>query len=67
MARVTSGGYFYGKAQQTRRPAVMGLLGMVSSGHYLASQAGMRMLQQAATPQTLGWPPGSASMCCSPT
>ena len=38
--------YFYGEDQQSRRPQVMGLRGMVASGHYLASQAGMRILQQ---------------------
>ncbi len=40
-----AGGYFYGRRQQTRRPQVMGLRGVVSSGHYLASQAGMRVMQ----------------------
>ena len=46
MATTTPSGFVYGDAQQTRRPAVMGLRGMVASGHYLASQAGMRLLQQ---------------------
>ena len=45
MARARSGMY-YGGVQTTRRPAVMGLRGAVSSGHYLASQAGMRILQR---------------------
>ncbi|MEE9285571.1 MAG: gamma-glutamyltransferase family protein [Dehalococcoidia bacterium] len=44
MARTKTAGLFYGAGEMTRRPPVMGLKGVVSSGHYLASQAGMRML-----------------------
>ncbi len=44
MAREKAAGVFYGAGELTRRPPVMGLKGVVSSGHYLASEAGMRML-----------------------
>ena len=45
MTQGRANAYFYGASQQTRRPAVMGTRGVVASGHYLASQAGMRILQ----------------------
>ncbi len=45
MTQGRANAYFYGESQQTRRPAVMGVRGVVASGHYLASQAGMRILQ----------------------
>ncbi len=47
-------GLFYGTPQETRRPPVMGRKGVVASGHYLASQAGMRVLQSGGNATDAG-------------
>jgi len=60
MAKAHTGSFFYGVSQETRRPPVMGLRGAVSSGHYLASQAGMRMLQSGGNATDAGV---AAGMC----
>ena len=60
MSSKNASSFFYGAPQVTRRPAVMGLRGMVSSGHYLASQAGMRMLQSGGNAIDAGV---AAGMC----
>ena len=41
------------------RPLVGGVTHMVSTGHYLATAAGYRILEQGATPLTPAWPPES--------
>ncbi|MCL0101592.1 gamma-glutamyltransferase family protein [Dehalococcoidia bacterium] len=45
MPTLRNDSYYYGEQQKTRRPSIMGVRGVVSSGHYLASQAGIRILQ----------------------
>ena len=47
-------GLFYGEQQETRRPQVMGRKGIVASGHYLATQAGMRILQSGGNATDAG-------------
>ena len=42
----------------TGRPVVRSTKGVISSGHYLTSMAGMRMLLTEEMPSTLWLPPG---------
>ena len=47
----------HGINYEAHRPVVMGSRGMVCSAHPLASQAGIAILQKAATPWTPPSPP----------
>ena len=49
----------------TGRPVVRGTHGVVASGHYLTSMAGMRMLLTAAMPSTRQWPWALPPRCLS--